>query len=63
MGGNINPNCHGRWLNAEAVEYHDRGVTSRCASIWGECEIQVRLMGAFTVRIFLLAVAAPPALV
>ncbi|VDY45629.1 UDP-N-acetylmuramoylalanyl-D-glutamate--2, 6-diaminopim ligase [Salmonella enterica subsp. enterica serovar Daytona] len=39
MEGHINPNCHGRWLKAEAVEYHDRGATIRFASSWGDGEI------------------------
>ncbi|CGL00730.1 UDP-N-acetylmuramoylalanyl-D-glutamate--2%2C 6-diaminopim ligase [Salmonella enterica subsp. enterica serovar Typhi] len=57
MEGHINPNCHGRWLKAEAVEYHDRGVTIRFASSWGEGEIESCLMGAFNVSNLLLALA------
>ncbi|EHR0618086.1 UDP-N-acetylmuramoyl-L-alanyl-D-glutamate--2,6-diaminopimelate ligase [Salmonella enterica] len=57
MEGHINPNCHGRWLKAEAVEYHDRGATIRFASSWGEGEIESRLMGAFNVSNLLLALA------
>ncbi len=47
MEGHINPNCHGRWLKAEAVEYHDRGATIRFAR-WGEGEIESRLMARLT---------------
>ncbi|SUG67954.1 UDP-N-acetylmuramoylalanyl-D-glutamate--2, 6-diaminopim ligase [Salmonella enterica subsp. enterica] len=47
----------GRWLKAEAVEYHDRGATIRFASSWGEGEIESRLMGAFNVSNLLLALA------
>ncbi|ECC9538311.1 UDP-N-acetylmuramoyl-L-alanyl-D-glutamate--2,6-diaminopimelate ligase [Salmonella enterica subsp. salamae] len=57
MEGHINPNCHGRWLKAEAVDYHDRGATIRFASSWGEGEIESRLMGAFNVSNLLLALA------
>ncbi|HCK7961107.1 TPA: UDP-N-acetylmuramoyl-L-alanyl-D-glutamate--2,6-diaminopimelate ligase, partial [Salmonella enterica] len=57
MEGHINPNCHGRWLKAEAVEYHDRGATIRFASSWGDGEIESRLMGAFNVSNLLLALA------
>ncbi|MGS9121555.1 UDP-N-acetylmuramoyl-L-alanyl-D-glutamate--2,6-diaminopimelate ligase, partial [Salmonella enterica subsp. enterica serovar Infantis] len=40
MEGHINPNCHGRWRKAAAVEYHDRGATIRVASRWGEGAIE-----------------------
>jgi len=57
MEGHINPNCHGRWLKAEAVRYHDSGATVRFTSSWGEGEIESRLMGAFNVSNLLLALA------
>ncbi|EOC1342214.1 UDP-N-acetylmuramoyl-L-alanyl-D-glutamate--2,6-diaminopimelate ligase [Cronobacter dublinensis] len=57
MENNINPDCHGRWLRADAVEYHDRGATLRFSSSWGEGEIDSRLMGAFNVSNLLLALA------
>ena len=57
MEGHINPNCHGRWLKAEAVSYHDSGATVRFTSSWGEGEIESRLMGAFNVSNLLLALA------
>ncbi|WP_256741417.1 UDP-N-acetylmuramoyl-L-alanyl-D-glutamate--2,6-diaminopimelate ligase, partial [Cronobacter sakazakii] len=55
MENNINPGCHGRWLRADAVEYHDRGATLRFSSSWGDGEIESRLMGAFNVSNLLLA--------
>ena len=57
MENNINPGCHGRWLRADAVEYHDSGATIRFSSSWGEGEIESRLMGAFNVSNLLLALA------
>ncbi|EOI5797904.1 UDP-N-acetylmuramoyl-L-alanyl-D-glutamate--2,6-diaminopimelate ligase [Cronobacter dublinensis] len=57
MENNINPDCHGRWLRADSVEYHDRGATLRFSSSWGEGEIDSRLMGAFNVSNLLLALA------
>ncbi|WP_313123875.1 UDP-N-acetylmuramoyl-L-alanyl-D-glutamate--2,6-diaminopimelate ligase [Pseudescherichia sp.] len=57
MEGHINPDCHGRWLKAEAVSYHDSGATVRFTSSWGEGEIESRLMGAFNVSNLLLALA------
>lgn len=57
MEDHINPNCHGRWLKAVEVNYHDRGATIRFASSWGEGEIESRLMGAFNVSNLLLALS------
>ena len=57
MEGHINPDCHGRWLKAEEVSYHDSGATVRFTSSWGEGEIESRLMGAFNVSNLLLALA------
>ncbi|KNC06562.1 UDP-N-acetylmuramoylalanyl-D-glutamate--2,6-diaminopimelate ligase [Klebsiella sp. RIT-PI-d] len=57
MADHINPDCHGRWLKAVDVHYHDRGATIRFASSWGEGEIESRLMGEFNVSNLLLALA------
>src|SRR5690606_12721186 len=57
MEDHINPNCHGRWLKATDVKYHDSGATIRFDSSWGEGEIESRLMGAFNVSNLLLALA------
>lgn len=57
MGEHINPDCHGRWLKATGVDYHDRGATIRFDSTWGAGEIESRLMGAFNVSNLLLALA------
>lgn len=57
MEGHINPDCHGRWLMATDVVYHDRGAKVRFASSWGEGEIDSALMGAFNVNNLLLALA------
>lgn len=57
MEDHINPNCHGRWLKAIDVDYHDSGATIRFASSWGDGEIESRLMGAFNVSNLLLALA------
>lgn len=57
MEDHINPNCHGRWLKAVEVNYHDSGATIRFASSPGEGEIESRLMGAFNVSNLLLALA------
>jgi UDP-N-acetylmuramoyl-L-alanyl-D-glutamate--2,6-diaminopimelate ligase len=57
MEDHINPNCHGRWLKAVEVNYHDSGATIRFASSWGNGEIESRLMGAFNVSNLLLALA------
>lgn len=53
----FNPASRGRWLRADAVEYHDRGATIRFTSCWGDGEIESRLMGAFNVSNLLLALA------
>lgn len=57
MEDHINPNCHGRWLKAVDVKYHDSGATIRFTSSWGDGEIESRLMGAFNVSNLLLALA------
>lgn len=57
MEDHINPNCHGRWLKATAVNYHDSGATIQFDSGWGKGEIESRLMGAFNVSNLLLALA------
>ncbi len=48
MEDHINPNCHGRWLKAIDVNYHDSGATIRFSSSWGDGEIESHLMGALT---------------
>lgn len=55
---NINPDCHGRWLKATAVSYHDSGATIAFDSSWGQGEIESSLMGEFNVSNLLLALAA-----
>lgn len=57
MENHIDPACHGRWLQATAVRYHDGGAHIRFNSSWGEGEIDSRLMGAFNVNNLLLALA------
>lgn len=57
MEDHINPNCHGRWLKATEVNYHDSGATIRFSSSWGDGEIESHLMGAFNVSNLLLALA------
>lgn len=52
MEDHINPNCHGRWLKAVDVKYHDSGATIRFTSSWGDGEIESRLMGRLTSAIF-----------
>ncbi len=44
----INPNCHGRWLKAEAVEYHDCGATIWRFRQWRnrKCRLMARLTSA-----------------
>lgn len=55
MENNLRPECHGRWLKATEVDYHDNGATIRFQSSWGEGEIESRLMGAFNVSNLLVA--------
>ena len=55
MEDNLQSGCHGRWLKATAVDYHDNGATVRFSSSWGDGEIESRLMGAFNVSNLLLA--------
>ncbi|MXP49368.1 UDP-N-acetylmuramoyl-L-alanyl-D-glutamate--2,6-diaminopimelate ligase [Pantoea sp. Eser] len=57
MENNLQPGCHGRWLKADEVQYHDNGAHIRFSSSWGEGEIDSRLMGAFNVSNLLLALA------
>ncbi len=57
MENNINRDCHGRWLEATQVDYHDSGATIHFSSSWGEGVIESRLMGAFNVSNLLLALA------
>jgi len=52
---NLQPGCHGRWLKATNVKYHDNGATLRFDSSWGDGEIESRLMGAFNVSNLLVA--------
>lgn len=55
MENNLQPECHGRWLKATEVDYHDNGASIRFQSSWGEGEIESRLMGAFNVSNLLVA--------
>ncbi|MGK3124856.1 UDP-N-acetylmuramoyl-L-alanyl-D-glutamate--2,6-diaminopimelate ligase [Candidatus Pantoea formicae] len=57
MADNLQPGCHGRWLKATAVNYHDGGAHIQFSSSWGEGEFDSRLMGAFNVSNLLLALA------
>nr|WP_244989157.1 UDP-N-acetylmuramoyl-L-alanyl-D-glutamate--2,6-diaminopimelate ligase [Pantoea cypripedii] len=57
MQDNLQPGCHGRWLKATAVTYHDGGAHIRFSSSWGDGEFDSRLMGAFNVSNLLLALA------
>ncbi|BDH47122.1 UDP-N-acetylmuramoyl-L-alanyl-D-glutamate--2,6-diaminopimelate ligase [Salmonella enterica subsp. enterica serovar Choleraesuis] len=53
----IDPSCHGRWLKAKQIRYHDSGATISFDSSWGKGEIESRLMGEFNVSNLLLALA------
>jgi len=57
MENNLQPGCHGRWLKADAVEYHDNGAHICFSSSWGNGEIDSPLMGAFNVSNLMLALA------
>ncbi|WP_293797817.1 UDP-N-acetylmuramoyl-L-alanyl-D-glutamate--2,6-diaminopimelate ligase [uncultured Pantoea sp.] len=57
MEDNLQSGCHGRWLKATAVDYHDGGAHIRFSSSWGNGEFDSRLMGAFNVSNLLLALA------
>ncbi|WP_312180641.1 UDP-N-acetylmuramoyl-L-alanyl-D-glutamate--2,6-diaminopimelate ligase [Pantoea sp. CTOTU46764] len=57
MQDNLQSGCHGRWLKATAVDYHDGGAHIRFSSSWGNGEFDSRLMGAFNVSNLLLALA------
>ena len=54
---NLEPGCHGRWLKATDVRYHDNGAAIRFDSSWGVGELESRLMGAFNVSNLLVALA------
>nr|WP_255610355.1 UDP-N-acetylmuramoyl-L-alanyl-D-glutamate--2,6-diaminopimelate ligase [Pantoea sp. DY-17] len=55
MEDNLQSGCHGRWLKATAVDYHDGGAHILFSSSWGNGEFDSRLMGAFNVSNLLLA--------
>lgn len=55
MENSLEPGCHGRWLQATQVSYHDNGATIHFDSSWGGGEIESRLMGAFNVSNLLIA--------
>jgi UDP-N-acetylmuramoyl-L-alanyl-D-glutamate--2,6-diaminopimelate ligase len=57
MEDNLQLGCHGRWLKATAVDYHDGGEHIQFSSSWGNGEFDSRLMGAFNVSNLLLALA------
>ncbi len=57
MEDNLQPGCHGRWLKADVVDYHDNGAHIRFSSNWGNGEIDSPLMGAFNVSNLMLALA------
>lgn len=57
MENNLQPGCHGRWLKADAVEYHDNGAHIHFSSCWGNGDIASPLMGAFNVSNLMLALA------
>ncbi len=57
MENNLQLGCHGRWLRATEVNYHDNGAHIRFRSSWGDGELDSRLMGAFNVSNVLLALA------
>ena len=57
MENNLSPGCHGRWLKATEVHYHDGGASVKFDSSWGNGEFESRLMGAFNVSNLLVALA------
>ncbi|RWR00536.1 UDP-N-acetylmuramoylalanyl-D-glutamate--2,6-diaminopimelate ligase [[Pantoea] beijingensis] len=57
MKNNLQPGCHGRWLKATRVSFHDNGASIAFESTWGNGEIDSRLMGAFNVSNLLVALA------
>lgn len=57
MENNLQLDCHGRWLKATDVQYHDGGASVKFASSWGNGEFESRLMGAFNVSNLLVALA------
>lgn len=57
MENRLQPGCHGRWVKADEVNYHDNGAHIRFSSSWGDGEIDSRLMGGFNVSNLLLAFA------
>lgn len=42
MEDNLQPGCHGRWLKADAVDYHDNGAHIRFSSSWATAKSTVR---------------------
>lgn len=40
MQDNLQPGCHGRWLKATSVDYHDNGATIRFSSSWGMARLK-----------------------
>jgi UDP-N-acetylmuramoyl-L-alanyl-D-glutamate--2,6-diaminopimelate ligase len=57
MENRLPENWQGRWLSAEDVSYHDKGVSIAFTSSWGNGTIESPLMGAFNVSNLLLALA------
>lgn len=57
MENNLQPGCHGRWLKATQVNYHDNGAAISFESSWGNGMVESRLMGAFNVSNLLVALA------
>ncbi|PKH22720.1 UDP-N-acetylmuramoyl-L-alanyl-D-glutamate--2,6-diaminopimelate ligase [Enterobacterales bacterium CwR94] len=57
MHDNLQPGCHGRWLKAVNVDYHDGGASLAIESSWGNGSLDSRLMGAFNVSNLLVALA------
>lgn len=57
MENNLQLDCHGRWLKATDVQYHDGGASVKFTSSWGNGEFESRLMGAFNVSNLLVALA------
>lgn len=55
MENNLQPGCHGRWLKATDVRYHDGGASVTFESSWGNGAFESRLMGAFNVSNLLVA--------
>lgn len=58
MEQRIPDNWQGPWLQANKIEYHDRGATIHFSSTWGSGYLESPLMGAFNVSNLLLAMAS-----